>query len=106
MATQEQPHLEVRTIDVQVIRVGNRQMTQSVFRQLEELGPGSFDCPRDFITNTPEGWDIWGYVKHRFGGHLFNHHVVGVRDGKLFRVTIPHNDIYLLKDLTQIFIAT
>lgn len=51
-------HIETRTIDVSVMRVGEKQMTMAVLRQLPDEDP----CRGDSHFQLREGITPWGHV--------------------------------------------
>lgn len=82
--------IRTATIQVKVIRIDNRQMTLSVFRQLEQLN--IIDGDTGELLGHP-----WGIVRYcpdtmckEIGSHI---HVVWQVDNLLFRSTVvcPHN---------------
>jgi len=57
--SEERPRIETRTIDVLVVRVGERQMTQSVFRQIRRAPAFHLE------TGKPvDGAELWGTVNY------------------------------------------
>jgi hypothetical protein len=84
--TAAEAHIVTATVSVQVIRIGKRQLTLSVFRQLpvKHILDGFGDVGD--LAGEPWGtvnyhWDSCGYSRHD-GPHV---HVVWAQDGRLYR---------------------
>lgn len=74
------------TVEIKTLMVSNRQMTQSIFRQLDEGWP--WDDPLFGI----EGAELWGRVNYHFGPccHGFELHINAVfsAESRLYRCTV------------------
>jgi hypothetical protein len=96
--------IQTATVDVSVIRIGKRQLTQSVFRQLPK---GSFfeildeDSPESFEKKPLEiffNQNVWGKVVYYFDHYkdrLDGFHLVFSKDGKLYRQWVDKDGIEL-----------
>ncbi len=84
----ERAELLTATVEVKVLRIGGKQMTQSVFRQLQD------ECLFDDETLALRG-DPWGWVNFHPDPECkegFDHfHVVWQRGSELRRCSIPTN---------------
>lgn len=93
--TTEEVLIQQVSIDVKVIRIGKKQMTLSVFRQLEENSIINTD------TKELEGvaWGKVNYHNNCIAG--FTHiHIIWQRENQLWQDTVYFNHtIYELKDL-------
>jgi hypothetical protein len=91
------------TVDIAVIRVGAKQMTQSVFRQL----------PGEWAHHIDKKATPWGLVNYQFSKRSPTQWWVVELEGELWRVPSDsgHNDRWLvdkakeLGTLRQLFIA-
>lgn len=104
----EQASIRTCLVEVRTITVSNKQMTLSVFRQLEELplifesirwcgGGGRGDTETHWENSLPGSDNVWGWVNYHtgcavedFDGHL---HMVVERGGRLYKVQIAYNDL-------------
>jgi len=79
-------------IEIRVVRIGRKQMTKSIFRQIP--------VRRAFIFNKAartlkirENIEVWGYARgvSEFDPDSFGAHVVGLwsMDGEMFRCIVP-----------------
>lgn len=75
------PRIEVANIEIRVMKVGSKQMTQAVFQQLPESSV--IDDNTGSVTGT-----LWGRVKFKD-----NWHVVFVRGDQLLRCHMPRHKI-------------
>lgn len=69
VGTTQRPHIETLSVNVQVIRIGQRQMTQAVFRQLpySDWVTGWFVPPPEgcrLDTQATQGGILWGHVAY------------------------------------------
>lgn len=80
-----QKRLEITqmTVEIAVLKVGSKQVTQSIFRQLPEGNCIGISCPLGKISFI----EPWGIVRYSFGEYCYKDgfHVVFEDDGKLFR---------------------
>ncbi len=54
MATETQPRIQIATVDIRVLKIGSKQMTQAVFNQLETAP--LIDPDTGLLTGEPWGW--------------------------------------------------
>jgi hypothetical protein len=77
--------IETCSVELRVVRVGKKQMTLSVFRQIREE-----DCFDDEFRVVGRPWGIVNYCKCH-SGHGEHHHVLWEQDGEL-RKCIVYKD--------------
>ena len=88
----KQATVELLTAEVRVLMVGSRQVTMSVFNQLDVVHP---DCVEPFgRVNFGEGSFLWGVGKRKFDSSLVRFHY------DLFNLSLCEDDeeIELTKD--------
>jgi hypothetical protein len=94
------------TVDVEVLRIGARQMTLSVFKQLMVLSPFVDNDMRDQLKGNGE---LWGWVNYlvKHGNSERSWWLVwSGYGGKLFRCPLPSMELAAKWKLNQLFIAT
>lgn len=89
--------VEVRTttVDVKVMRIGNRQLTMSIFRQIPDK-PLPEEFYYNFLTNVSDGITVWGVVRYTWkeSPYWAGYYVVWQQDDKIYRMAMIESEAY------------